>query len=751
MALPQPTTCARALAIVAASGALLAACSGGSKRAAVPTPVASAQASAAGATAAPATPTPADRQLADKLRGDGDFEGAINVYGAVAANSSGETRQQARVAQAQLLAKTGRAAEAKPVLQSYVADAGTAADGTAGQYMLASALDDTGDIPGAIAAYERYIAAGGVLADFARLERAKLLARSGRVAEAEAAGEEVLASGLLPQFKASFLFSMGKAFELGQADVEALAWYGRAQAGGDVASALARIGAVKKRLGDASWVSDYARAVNTYPDSGVASDLLDELDAAGAPVSDYTRGVVYYLTSRDALARAALLRAIAADDRAARATYYLAALDERAGDTEAAIAGYGRAHDLDPASDRADDALWWRGQLLEHAGRFGEASASYADLVASYPASPFAGDADFHRGMVLYRTGDFAGAASMWAVVAAASNGSDALRARFWGARASIAAKDPAGQAALKQLQADAPDDFYGLRAEVLLKKNDTRQRKPKLDQKTTDWGKIADYLKDAKGIDPRTDTRAGGDPLWPVAAELRLVGLTAQSDAVAATALKNELLDPSLLYADAKAADESGDASLAARAATALLEYVKDAPRPPPADLLRVAYPLAYRDLAADAANTEDISPLLLLALVRQESFYEPDAGSGAGALGLTQVVPTTGETIAATLGVMGFKPEDLYRPKLSLQFGANYLGAALKQFDGNPYHALAAYNGGPGTASNAAKLAGDDEDLFVEDLEFDETRLYVRLVMENYARYRQLYEGLDRPSLPE
>ncbi|TAK64033.1 MAG: lytic transglycosylase domain-containing protein, partial [Dehalococcoidia bacterium] len=77
-------------------------------------------------------------------------------------------------------------------------------------------------------------------------------------------------------------------------------------------------------------------------------------------------------------------------------------------------------------------------------------------------------------------------------------------------------------------------------------------------------------------------------------------------------------------------------------------------------------------------------------------------------------------------------------------------YLSDQLKQFGGDPYRALAAYNGGPGTASNAAKSAGDNEDLFVEDLEFDETRAYVRRVMENYARYRQLYQGINRPSLP-
>ncbi|HEY8172151.1 MAG TPA: transglycosylase SLT domain-containing protein, partial [Dehalococcoidia bacterium] len=120
------------------------------------------------------------------------------------------------------------------------------------------------------------------------------------------------------------------------------------------------------------------------------------------------------------------------------------------------------------------------------------------------------------------------------------------------------------------------------------------------------------------------------------------------------------------------------------------------------------------------------------------------------AGALGLTQVVEPTGQAIASDLGVAGFTIDDLYRPKLSLRFGASYLSDQLKAFDGNAYYALAAYNGGPGTASNAEDSAGGDIEMFVEDLEFEETQRYVRLVMEHYARYRELYEGLDRPSLP-
>ena len=156
--------------------------------------------------------------------------------------------------------------------------------------------------------------------------------------------------------------------------------------------------------------------------------------------------------------------------------------------------------------------------------------------------------------------------------------------------------------------------------------------------------------------------------------------------------------------------------------------------------------------DLIEAAAGQKDVDPLVFMALMRQESLYDPDAGSTAGAVGLTQIVPSTGDEIAAELGATGFTSADLFRPRTSVHFGVHFLKGQIASFDGNLYQALAAYNGGPGAAADALALAAaEDIDLFVEDLEFDETRLYVRLVMEHYAQYRYLYAGVERPSLPE
>ena len=755
---------ARAALCAAALVATLAAAPGcfGGGDGASPTPTVT-PADGAPTTRAPSpTPTraPADRELGDRLRYEGDFEGAVAVYESIIQSGDEDEAQDARLAQAQILERQERFEEARDVLTTYLINEGAAADGAPARFLFASVLDDLGDPAGALASYEAYVAAGGEAAAYANVERAKMLARLGRIPEAEAAAEQVIVgTDLAPAAERSFMISMGRAFEDGGADPVALAWYDRAVlAGGDVATARARSGAVRRALGDAAWVQDYLTVVNEYPESGPARDVLAELDAVGVPVGAYARGHVLYRAFRNDEARAALEQAIAAGDHPAEASYYIAAIDERLENYDAAIAGYQRAHDLNPASPLADDALWWRARLLQITRRYDASRATYTQLLAEYPTSTRAPDAEFHRGMTLYRGGDAAGAAYSWAAVVANAVGEDReeehARALFWLGRAQRESGSPDADATLQRVIDEHPGNFYALRAEVLLGDNDEDVDDPDLDDVDTDWDEIADYIEEQYGLEPDDETINVDSAMqpWDLAVTLEEGGLHAQSVQLFQSMIFDADRDVYQLFHITRRFEQEERVSLAARSASELIAALEDGGHAdPPEELLRVAYPLAYRDLVEDATDEMDVSPLLLLALVRQESFYDPDAGSPAGALGLTQVIEPTGRAIATDLGVEPFTVSDLFRPRLSLRFGARYIATQLRNFDGNAYYALAAYNGGPGTSSNAIDSSGGDIDLFVEDLEFDETRLYVKLVMENYARYRHLYEDLDRPSLPE
>ena len=141
--------------------------------------------------------------------------------------------------------------------------------------------------------------------------------------------------------------------------------------------------------------------------------------------------------------------------------------------------------------------------------------------------------------------------------------------------------------------------------------------------------------------------------------------------------------------------------------------------------------------------AEQYNFDPRLQLSLVRQESLFESFARSGAAAQGLSQVIPDTGAYIANLLNWPDFVNEDLYKPYVGLNFGAFYLSQQLNNFDGHAHAALSAYNGGPGNAARWYDQAGGDLDLFVETVNFPETRLYIERIFVGFVIYDYLYGG--------
>ncbi|MAU09110.1 MAG: hypothetical protein CL607_04755 [Anaerolineaceae bacterium] len=162
------------------------------------------------------------------------------------------------------------------------------------------------------------------------------------------------------------------------------------------------------------------------------------------------------------------------------------------------------------------------------------------------------------------------------------------------------------------------------------------------------------------------------------------------------------------------------------------------------PAYIARMRYPAYYIDLImTEARDRFGIDPLLMLGLIRQESLFNEHAISAANAYGLTQVIPSTGQYIADSLGMPDWQTSDLIRPYLSIRFGAFYLEEQLRLFEQSPAPALAAYNGGPGNALDWNALAGGEIDLLLTTITFDETRSYVQRIYSHYNIYRALYGG--------
>lgn len=154
-----------------------------------------------------------------------------------------------------------------------------------------------------------------------------------------------------------------------------------------------------------------------------------------------------------------------------------------------------------------------------------------------------------------------------------------------------------------------------------------------------------------------------------------------------------------------------------------------------------RIEYPLAFYSLVDQAARTYALDPLFLLAIMRQESLFEPEVCSPAGACGLMQLLPSTAQKVATSAG---WDPKliDLFDPEQNIALAARHLRALLDRFANDPLVALAAYNAGEEAAQRwYARSRGQPADEFVEDITYRETRDYVKRVWTHYLRYQALY----------
>ncbi len=145
----------------------------------------------------------------------------------------------------------------------------------------------------------------------------------------------------------------------------------------------------------------------------------------------------------------------------------------------------------------------------------------------------------------------------------------------------------------------------------------------------------------------------------------------------------------------------------------------------------IQLRFPLGYRQYMADAASDTQIDTSLLYAIARQESAFRADAKSPAGALGLMQLMPRTARYTARRNG-LHYRQRDLLKPQKNITLGSRYLQQLLKQFNGNPVLATAAYNAGPRRVKQW--LADDHEiphDIWIETIPFSETRNYVQNVL--------------------
>ena len=156
--------------------------------------------------------------------------------------------------------------------------------------------------------------------------------------------------------------------------------------------------------------------------------------------------------------------------------------------------------------------------------------------------------------------------------------------------------------------------------------------------------------------------------------------------------------------------------------------------------------YPLPYQDVIREYADTHGVDEAWVLGVVRQESRFNVDARSSAGAAGLMQVMPRTARYVASRMGMRNYRPKSVSDIQTNVTLGTGYLKLVMQQL-GHPVLASTAYNAGP----SRARRWRDDKPLegaiYVETIPFAETRDYVKKVMANAVYYAAV---LDKKPVP-
>jgi soluble lytic murein transglycosylase len=611
-------------------------------------------------------------------------------------------------------------------------------------FYLGAAERDSGDTQGAAAAFLRLTETypQSVLADAAGVDYAWLQLKLGHPEFARPAAERVIGhageSVSAQSARMILAYTMLAAHDIHGAYREAQTLRERFPAGANDGEARALAYAILRIYPEVANTSsfDYRRAeAAILLREGQPSAALAQIRPALAAQPPFTiRAELVWLEAEASRANAvaaksALIRYLGlapAGPHAAPALDGLAHICWHADDTAQARVYFGRIVIGFPASALASRSMFEIGRTYEDDGDLESARTEYQRLVKRYPASEAAAEARFRAPFMLYMQRRYELAvAEFSAARTAAREAGDRDRFAYWQGRALEQNGD----------QAEAGEIFSRVARSI------ESNYYPALARMRVDPGPpifpAAAVPDPARFPDPPPAVAGPAQFHLSRVLMLRQLGL-------------RELEPPELRAIEVQTGDapELRNFVLAEMAASGawydalqMAQRMLNSAQINPLVAERIRYPRAYWELVSAAAGGKGLDPFLVAALIRQESLFNPDARSGSDARGLMQLLPSTAERYAAMAGVAA-SPLDLYDPNLSVALGTTYLKQLFGMFNGDMFKAVAAYNGGEhAVAGWVAKYPGDD-DQWVENIEFQQTRDYVKKVIGGLREYRLLYQ---------
>jgi soluble lytic murein transglycosylase-like protein/TolA-binding protein len=411
---------------------------------------------------------------------------------------------------------------------------------------------------------------------------------------------------------------------------------------------------------------------------------------------------------------------------------YIARIYLRQGQKQQAIDSYlDYAHRF-PRRRLAPEAVWKAAWVSEELQDLAQAQTLYQIIRKRWPNSSLAKEAYFREGFTYFRLGKINYANNVfneirfkrWPDV-------HRNRAQYWASLCSDLQKDPETARNLRlDLARNLWDDYYTMKS-YLMHKSDFDSNTDLLEQ----FEQSSSYQESyASGFSSLLDNFEEAFEVNNVLGEQ--YAFIALEDIKLVAKSKDEWIALAEIYKKLKAYGK------AFRAYDYInKKFFAEIPYTQKTFILKERFPYYYDAYVQKYSNDQNIEPELVLALMKQESVFDFKAHSWADAYGLMQLIPATAKAMSALKRDPLTDLNQLFNPEYNIKLGTQYLKQLSKRFNGQKELVLAAYNAGPHRVSRWKKLPGSDQtDVFIENVEYDQTRDYVRKVMKNYWAYKLL-----------
>ncbi len=408
------------------------------------------------------------------------------------------------------------------------------------------------------------------------------------------------------------------------------------------------------------------------------------------------------------------------------------------GKVEQSIKAYSRFQKRYPRAKISDEVLWKIAWLYEEKDQTSRARRIYTRLLNQYPRSQFAPEAQFRIGLSFYRAGDYLGARNLWMnFMEMDADSSRKARYQYWIAKTFLQRKEYATYLnILERLGANPFDGYYNLKAHLLVRDGEAAN--------TQADSILWEMHHQAVSYLPTYITEYRRFILVQ-----EILGRKFARGELAQQSHKGNDDDWQSRFALAELQERLRNYGQAFRIFRSIFDkHFIDRNWNEWIFLFKKLYPLYFDSLVVENARAQKLPPSFLWAIIKKESAFEPKIVSYANAYGLMQIIPKTARQISRRLALRFNSVEQLYQADFNIRLGAWYISDLLKKYEGNMYYALAAYNAGPHRVDRWRKIyVTEDDDLFMENIEFEQTRIYVRTVMRYYWTYYLLLHPQQVP----